>query len=712
MPDITIVNLRVAPGAGPRVPTTVKAFARASFLLSDADATAVSETSPYDQGTPFKSVALTPNAPYYEAVDFTLPSTTDSLDNPTGARWGLFVYDANDRLMFPVAGLESFALDATNVIQDAAEIISFNGGTLPAEPHDVHVTGDLEVDGNFDADGTSTFHGPAVFEGTVQGAVKSFNGRAGIVVLTSADLNGLSGAGLTGIGTGTGGIINTGSTTIGADSDSDGVGVVALQTRGVTRFQVRNDGKVDVLEFAPALAARLGLQQVVYVTQFATGGDGTSGNPYTGWDAAIGTFLSNTTYLFDAGKYYSYSTPIVILNTTNTRLVGAGPFFLKFTGTGIALTVKSTALGGHYYNGIENAVIIGNANATEGLYLEASHHAFIRADVRDVSQKAFHFKFAVGGTYYLRCSQNGNPFSVVPVNGIYTEILGGGETFQRNEVYAIIEGMSGDGVVLSGARQNRVVGTSEGNGGRGVYILSGSSSNRIEMDNESNGAADFDLYGDFNVLDNVLSTGLTVIRSGSKKNVIRGGELNSLTIESGASFPYLENVNYNIVGTGVLTLSEPTTTIWGVFTDITAGGSGGGNVIVANPINFATTSTGPAWATSLFNVLNIGAAASIFAHKATTNPGLNMPVNAYFDGADWRYRFTGLAASNVYQQAGETFFMTAPSGTAGSVITWTTVGKFGADGKLYVNDGGALKAVTYGANDSGGTGFKLLRITN
>ncbi|NHZ84279.1 MAG: hypothetical protein GWP19_00170 [Planctomycetia bacterium] len=53
-----------------------------------------------------------------------------------------------------------------------------------------------------------------------------------------------NGAGLTGIGTGTGGIINTGSTTIGADSDVDGVGEIAMQTRGVTRMTFTNSGGI------------------------------------------------------------------------------------------------------------------------------------------------------------------------------------------------------------------------------------------------------------------------------------------------------------------------------------------------------------------------------------------------------------------------------------------------------------------------------------
>lgn len=54
------------------------------------------------------------------------------------------------------------------------------------------------------------------------------------------------GSGLTGIASGTGGVTNTGSTTIGADTDSDGVGVIALQTRGTTRLTVENSGDVSI----------------------------------------------------------------------------------------------------------------------------------------------------------------------------------------------------------------------------------------------------------------------------------------------------------------------------------------------------------------------------------------------------------------------------------------------------------------------------------
>lgn len=59
------------------------------------------------------------------------------------------------------------------------------------------------------------------------------------------------GSGLTGIGSGTGGVINTGSTTIGADSDGNGVGVIALQTGGVTRMTITADGEIQLGEVVP-----------------------------------------------------------------------------------------------------------------------------------------------------------------------------------------------------------------------------------------------------------------------------------------------------------------------------------------------------------------------------------------------------------------------------------------------------------------------------
>lgn len=59
------------------------------------------------------------------------------------------------------------------------------------------------------------------------------------------------GSALTGIASGTGGVINTGSTTIGADSDDNGSGEIALQTRGATKMTVANAGNVGIGTITP-----------------------------------------------------------------------------------------------------------------------------------------------------------------------------------------------------------------------------------------------------------------------------------------------------------------------------------------------------------------------------------------------------------------------------------------------------------------------------
>jgi len=84
------------------------------------------------------------------------------------------------------------------------------------------------------------------------------------------------GSGLTGIGAGTGGIINTGSTTIGADSDIDGVGVIALQTKGVTRVEIENDGSVVINESGADVDFRVESDTNIYAL-FVQGSDGNVG---------------------------------------------------------------------------------------------------------------------------------------------------------------------------------------------------------------------------------------------------------------------------------------------------------------------------------------------------------------------------------------------------------------------------------------------------
>ncbi|MCD4735301.1 MAG: tail fiber domain-containing protein [Bacteroidales bacterium] len=67
-----------------------------------------------------------------------------------------------------------------------------------------------------------------------------------------------NGSGLTGIASGTGGIQNTGSTTIGADSDADGNGEIAFQTQLNTKMTIANNGNVGIGITSPPYKLSLG----------------------------------------------------------------------------------------------------------------------------------------------------------------------------------------------------------------------------------------------------------------------------------------------------------------------------------------------------------------------------------------------------------------------------------------------------------------------
>lgn len=209
-----------------------------------AAGTPISASSPYDLPTsqlPLMkfSCSVDTGAHTLTVSSGTVTSTENAQVNPDVTLIAVFVDTSKNRAIvgYSVFGGDArpFTVPASPATTSWDEIAVHNaGGLAPTVPHDAHVTGNLTVDGNLTLAGNF-----------VPPIVKSFNGRTGLVALQSSDLNGLNGAGLSGIGTGTGGVINTGSTTIGADSDADDVGSVVLQTKTLTRFQIENDGFIS-----------------------------------------------------------------------------------------------------------------------------------------------------------------------------------------------------------------------------------------------------------------------------------------------------------------------------------------------------------------------------------------------------------------------------------------------------------------------------------
>ena len=124
--------------------------------------------------------------------------------------------------------------------------------------------------------------------------------------------------------------------------------------------------------------------------------------------------------------------------------------------------------------------------------------------------------------------------------------------------------------------------------------------------------------------------------------------------------------------------------------------------------------TPSAW--DIGRVAQIGVATGAFVF----GDGLQAIVgtNAYYGTSSWRYGGTG-QASYYEQNSGQHRWFTAPSGTAGNAISFTQ--RLQVDGTttagqtalmLWDVDNGTLERVTVGAADSGGTGFKVLRIPN
>lgn len=92
-----------------------------------------------------------------------------------------------------------------------------------------------------------TFNNPTI-TGQVQGNLSVGGNVTTTGTVTANNIIG-NGAGITGLTGATGGISNTGSTTIRADSDNDTVGIIDIQSRnGVTGLRQNNDATVDLLK--------------------------------------------------------------------------------------------------------------------------------------------------------------------------------------------------------------------------------------------------------------------------------------------------------------------------------------------------------------------------------------------------------------------------------------------------------------------------------
>jgi Bacterial Ig domain len=219
----------------------------------------------------------------------------------------------------PTNGALQMYDSATGKFKDSS-VLDTGSALLLGRP----ISGNVSVTGNITASG--------------QVAATSFSGN---------------GAGLTGIGTGTGGVINTGSTTVGADSDADGVGKISLQTAGVERLGITSDGTATFT----GKVVGLPLDSIVDAVKsggikadaaLATDGATTSGsNLFTSTSkTCTGSDANKSIIIYGAGSVSGLTGLNNALRTTITGCSG-GSFVL-------AVTASATTSGKRFVYGTNN----------------------------------------------------------------------------------------------------------------------------------------------------------------------------------------------------------------------------------------------------------------------------------------------------------------------------------------------------------------------
>jgi len=260
MATITIASSTVEPAWHGGTPPRLRIFANIPFMTADG--------SPVQQGSPSSGLAYLDAACTLDeegrvvVPEIELPSTTDSTA-PNARPYTAYLYSlgadqSGQYSEFATFGA-GFALDHTDLTQTWEDIRAFNDGTLPMNATDYSMSGDLDIGGGLDVGGSGTFGGALTAASLhitggaqIDGAITS---NDTLLVNDDAQINGIvtaqafvgNGAGITGLTGATGGVANTGSTTIGADTNADGIGVIDFQIGLATKARLNNDGTFEAI---------------------------------------------------------------------------------------------------------------------------------------------------------------------------------------------------------------------------------------------------------------------------------------------------------------------------------------------------------------------------------------------------------------------------------------------------------------------------------
>ncbi len=297
------------------------------------------------------------------------------------------------------------------------------------------------------------------------------------------------------------------------------------------------------------------------VRAYGATGDGTT-NDYTAIQAAITAAGAVKGAVMIPPGTYAYGTTLDA-SFQGITIMGVGRPTLKFTGTGNALQLAMpTASTNRYDFCLRDFIIDGNANCTNGIYIQAYHHGFIEnVEVRNVNAAGLRTEFSV-------CTQISNfivsyafgAWTQTPVNGIVFDKKGASElTVDCTVTNAIIEGVSGAGIrIIAGACNTFLGGTSEGNA-TGVQIDTGgvtSYQNVFKnMFCESNTVSDFVVNGNSNVFEGCTgwsngSGDSANIQTGNA-NTFRNGRIYEMTVGTSSTNSVIDSIQLHESGTAI-----------------------------------------------------------------------------------------------------------------------------------------------------------------
>lgn len=264
---------------------------------------------------------------------------------------------------------------------------------------------------------------------------------------------------------------------------------------------------VTPMRFRDPFGAQL---QVHVVSRWVTGGDGSAGSPWTGWDTAL-AWQPDTSYIFPAGTYSYATAPNWAHN--NARYLALGEVVLKHTGSGVAVKfdgapTSTTCDATNCKNAIvfEGFTVDGNAATTDGVYVRGVHHSTFRnIRVKNAASAGFRCEWCVVDLIEnLRVSVNEGNFTTKPQYGIFLDkhaCCSGSNSTQNTFINPIIEGLNGgtgDGLNCKQGDTNTVLGgTFEGNT-NGLILQQNCGSTRLtNAHTEANTALNLSVAGPF-----------------------------------------------------------------------------------------------------------------------------------------------------------------------------------------------------------------------